>query len=697
MRRPAAGARARVHKVLSLLGVLAGFALLPASASALGTDQVDHLQPAGTVDLSALASAPTAASPNVRRFAVAYLRAHHWAAGSTSALAGDALGGAGGPASRVVMGGQTGAFTGIGTIDMQKGGTGKYAGTNPALEPPDQGVCSNGSYIIETVNVSLRVYSAKGRPLTAKSVPLAQFFDRQPNGSANTDFISDPRCIYDSQTKRWFVTILDLAEPATGQYIDDRNYIAVSETSNPTGKWRIYSFDVTDNGLHGTPTHPGCVGAPLGVFAGCLGDQPTIGTDRYGIYVTDNEYAFAEVFPVSPPVVPPFQQIPVLRSGVAQLYALSKSQLVHGSDTTLVRFDTDSIPFPGPSEDSPWQTVSPARPVPHDTSRIPASGVEYFLSDVGLPVGHDANQIVVWAWTNTASLNTSSPSLLLQHKIIPTARSADSFFAPDPSAPASQPFAAYQKNGPHPTAQASGDPEEYLNANDDRMSWVTLSGGSLWTAINTLLPASHPGASGHAGENRVGIMYFKVTPSLSHGKLSARTARDGYVEVPDANVLFGSIGPRADGATVMTFTLSGIKYFPSLAWTRLDGLKAGAAPAVHVALLGKAPEDGFSGLGNLGQLGLPDVPPCNPCVARWGDYSATEVVPNGCVVGAAEYIPTGKHDSLNSTDWGTGVYWVCPPPLRRTTTHHRSGHGGSRHRTGRTGSSPPDRSGDRTL
>jgi hypothetical protein len=48
-------------------------------------------------------------------------------------------------------------------------------------------------------------------------------------------------------------------------------------------------------------------------------------------------------------------------------------------------------------------------------------------------------------------------------------------------------------------------------------------------------------------------------------------------------------------------------------------------------------------------------------VARWGDYSATQVADNGCIWGAAEYIPTGKHDALNATDWGTGIYSVCPP------------------------------------
>src|SRR5207245_646429 len=111
----------------------------------------------------------------------------------------------------------------------------------------------------------------------------------------------------------------------------------------------------TDNGLNSSPVHAGCLGGADAPVPGCLGDQPTIGTDANGVYITDNEYAYAEVFPVGLPTYPPLQQIPVLRSGVAQLYALSKHQLIHGRDTTLVRFDTESIPSPAPAEDSPWQ------------------------------------------------------------------------------------------------------------------------------------------------------------------------------------------------------------------------------------------------------------------------------------------------------------------------------------------------------
>jgi len=661
---------------------MTGLATTPAS-NGHGVEQVDHIHPVATVNVAKLDSEPVGRSSfNVHHLVVVprATRPRTATASQSAAAPLDALGGDSAPKSSVASGGDDGAFDAISSIDMQTGGTGAYANTNGSLEPPDQGLCVGADYVVEAVNDAMRVYRTTGRaaafhdvPAT-KSIPLAQFFQRAAGGTTGpTDFISDPRCLFDHATQRWFVTVLDMTSvPAYPAFNRDQNFIAVSKTSDPTGDWNIFSFDVTDNGLNGSPLHPGCVGPPVGAttLVGCLGDQPTIGTDANGIYITDNEYALAEVFPVAPPVAPPLQQVPVLRSGVAQLYALSKQQLVSGSDTTLVRLDTNGIAFPGPAEDSPWQSISPAQPVANDTTPEPSMGVEYFLSEVGGPVGHNANQVVVWAWTNTASLNAASQNLNLTSVTITTASPSDTFFAPDPAAPSSQPFGAYQKDGPHPLAAGAGDPEEELNANDDRMNWVTLSNGTLWTNVNTLLSPS-PDATGHTTDNRVGIMYFQVRPTLSAdgSTLQASMVRDGYVQVPDNNVLFGSIGPRVDGATVMSFTLAGVDYYPSQAWARIDGLAPGEAPVVHVANLGKAPEDGFTGLGTLGGqgIGLPDAPPCGPCVARWGDYSASQVDESGCIWGANEYIPTGVHDSLGATDWGTGIYHVCPKPVVAST------------------------------
>ena len=121
--------------------------------------------------------------------------------------------------------------------------------------------------------------------------------------------MTDPSCIYDAQTQRFFVVVLTLDPQVPGpcqgvfscvNHLD----LAVSQTSNPTGSWNIYQIDVTDDGS------PGNTGGPCP----CLGDYPHIGADANGIYLTTNAYPWG----------------PGDFDG-AQIYALSKAQLAAGA------------------------------------------------------------------------------------------------------------------------------------------------------------------------------------------------------------------------------------------------------------------------------------------------------------------------------------------------------------------------------
>ena len=121
--------------------------------------------------------------------------------------------------------------------------------------------------------------------------------------------MTDPSCIYDAQTQRFFVVVLTLDPQVPGpcqgvfscvNHLD----LAVSQTSNPTGSWNIYRTDVTNDGTNTGGVNPG----PY------LGDYPHIGADANGIYLTTNAYPWcANGF-----------------SG-AQIYAFSKAQLAAGA------------------------------------------------------------------------------------------------------------------------------------------------------------------------------------------------------------------------------------------------------------------------------------------------------------------------------------------------------------------------------
>jgi hypothetical protein len=560
------------------------------------------------------------------------------------------LGGAAARGARVVAGrGMSHGFPGIDLVTQESAGTGKYAGTGGGLEPPDQALCVGNGYVVEGVNQAFQIFNTRGVSLS-KPILLAQFFGELPNQQIGpSSFLSDPRCLYDAATKRFFATTLEVDTVSGGVFRRAHNLIAVSKTSNPMKDWYVYRFDVNDDGLMGTPFHATCP---------CFGDQPLIGADANGFYMSTNEYSDLEILPIQPPpaVFPIINKafaLPGVRNGQAQVYALSKRALVRGLSGPIVQFDTASIPLPSDAPSgSVWSTLQPAFQPPGDGTGMPRGGVEYFLSQLDFATTGD-NRVGVWALSNTVSLNSNSPRLTLHHTIIRTLNPRDTYTYAQ---------SADQKKGPTPLGDGcleglglcSGN-EAKLNANDDRMQQVMLTNGHLWSAVNTLLPP----IGGQYPNPRTGIMYFDIRPSMAGGALSATMVRDGYVNVPRQNVLFPSIAASPRGPVVMSFTLSGVDYFPSAAWARLDGLTPGQAPEVHVAALGADPEDGFSGYCLQGIL--PNVGgQCTDEKARWGDYSASVVDEDGCIWSGTEYI-SGIHRDSIAGNWSTFVTRITPP------------------------------------
>src|SRR5206468_178777 len=56
-------------------------------------------------------------------------------------------------------------FLGVTHRDQRFAGTGAYANTQFNLEPPDQGLCVGGGFVLELVNTALAVYSTNGARL----------------------------------------------------------------------------------------------------------------------------------------------------------------------------------------------------------------------------------------------------------------------------------------------------------------------------------------------------------------------------------------------------------------------------------------------------------------------------------------------------------------------------------------------------
>lgn len=500
-------------------------------------------------------------------------------------------------------------FNGLTHRDQRNAGTGVYVNTQFSLEPPDQGLCVGNGFVVETVNTAMRVRSMSGGFLTAATA-LNQFFGLTPEINRSTltfgDFTSDPKCYFDQPTHRFFLTLLQIDVVATSGAFGVKSHVllAVTQTGDPTGTWNLFSLDVTNDGTLGTPSHPGC---------SCFGDQPLIGADANGFYISTNEFSLH-----------PFGAF----FNGAQVYAMSKTKLAAGIAPPVVLFNTGAIPTPDVG--GIWYSVQPATTPPGGSYASGNRGTEFFLSALQF-FGNQPldNRIAVWALTNTRSLNSASPNLAIS---VATIRSETY----------GQPPNAQQKDGPRPlnaflvSLGFPSEPLALLAGNDDRMNQVVYADGLLWAGVNTVFQSSNP--------NRVAIAWFVVSPWVSeNGRVHGSVVNQGYIAPSGASALFPSIGVNANGEGVIAFTLVGPNYFPSAAYVSISQDGTGK---VHIAMAGAAPEDGFTGYAAEGFPGN---------VARWGDYSAASAVAgeDGKIWFATEYIPNLPRTLI--ANWGTFI------------------------------------------
>lgn len=467
------------------------------------------------------------------------------------------------------------AFQGLSTVDSG------YA-NGFVLSPPDQGLCAGHGFVVEAINLVLVVFNQSGARLTVPE-SANSFYGLDPN----TTFLSDPRCYYDAPTQRWFISILDVYNSVTGR---SDLLLAVSQTSDPRGSYYIYSIDGTDDGLNGTPANSNCP---------CFGDQPLLGADAHGVYLSTNEF-------------------PLFTSGFngAQVYAVSKAALESGAPTAVVHY------YNLPLAEGMAYSVQPASSP--DLNEEEGSGVEYFASALDFFNLND-NRIAVWALTNTRSLSNPVPRVSLAYTIV-----GSEVYGLPPS--------VAQKAGPYPLGQSLGDPEGLVDSGDDRMQNAVFASGHLWAGLNTVLSD---------GKNvNAGIAYFDVRPSMKQGVLSASMNGQNYISVRGNSVIYPGIGVTADGAAAAAFTLAGPSYYPSAAYARITPAHA---LNVNIVAAGGAPADDFTAYPQYGGSG----------VGRWGDYS-WGVADGGSLWLATEYIP-GNIDSLSFlTNYSTYLMKVTP-------------------------------------
>ena len=517
------------------------------------------------------------------------------------------------PAGSPIGSGTFLGFKGLDQLLQAIAPTGFANGNNGQLEPPDQGLAVGNGFVVETINNAIAIFDTQGNLFGFES--MSAFFGLLPtfmvqNGQVVPPFgpfLSDPRAYYDSVNGHFFVTELEISkDPNTGNLgSTSQILIAVSQSNNPLGGWNVFSFDISHDGdarFGGCPT-------------GCFGDQPLIGADANGFYVSTNAFG-----------------LPPGSFRGAQLYAISLATLEAGGggSVSAVHFGNLNV-VPG----IPARSIQPATVPPGGTYESAQGGTEYFVSALD-PAHSVDNRVSVWAITNTGSLS-GAPNLQLSNIIVNTEVYG---FPP----------ATDQKAGSTPYADFLASVglkvhEELVAANDDRMQQVVFANGNLWTAVPTRV---QPGPQGPV---RAGAAWFAIAPTVSSG-LTASVVNQGYVSIqsPKQNsVLFPAVAVNANGKGAIVFSVAGEDYYPSAAYATVDAVNG--AGTIVITDPGFGPDDGFTGYFPNGRVG------------RWGDYSAAVSDESGHIWMATEAINpplVSLPPGVLAANWGTFIAAVTP-------------------------------------
>jgi hypothetical protein len=505
-------------------------------------------------------------------------------------------------------------FDGLNHADQRFAGTGAYVNSQFSLEPPDQGFCVGNGYALEAVNTALAVYRHDNGQRVSGPTALSQFFGLAPEVIRSPtpvfgDFISDPRCHYDAQVNRFFLTLLQIGvDPSTGNLVGDSSLlIAVSQSGDPTGAWNRFRLHTTSHGAGVCP---------------CFGDQPLIGSDANGLYISTNSFS-------------------ILGGGFGgdQIYAMSKWFLAVGAAPPFVlRIGLSGGFNPDGSLDF---SVHPA--INTRGQEYAHFGSEYFLSAFDVTAELE-NKIVAWQLQNTALLNFP-PGPQTRFRLQRRAIASEVYGVPPD---------ALQRQGTRLLGSLV-DPNvmEMLATNEHRMQQVTFANGHLYSAVTTGMTS--PGEAG----TKAGIAWFAVEIDEGDDPFIPAVQKQGYVALANGSVFFPAVGVNSAENVAIGFSLSSPTLFPSTGYVTLGN--NGKTGQIHIAGAGVNSEDGFTG--------YPDAvfppPPCVDlgggkllCEARWGDYGAAAIDEDGSIWLAGEYIGPRPRSLL--ANWGTFITRLRP-------------------------------------
>jgi hypothetical protein len=403
----------------------------------------------------------------------------------------------------------TGKFQGIAESDICQG----------SCEPPDLALAASAQWVLEGVNGLFKLYDTSGVLQPNWPMTPDELFRVPDPGSCAAPagaHLTDPRAFYDPNDGRFWAAILEIEGVGFNSCPQKSLYhIAVSQTSDPRGRWTTYAIDIS-----------------LGTTN--VADYTQFGFDQQAVYISANMYTpasagafvYAEIFAATKSKMEQGQVITFYgRSRLA--ITASRTVLVD----TVQPVEVEESPTSGPRGGLFIQAFNGGRP-------------QRFNGD---PFGDDClrsacHGLGVWSLTNpgTPSSSISFAFVNTQNYILP-------------------PLAQQSDNTPT---------NSYLiDTGDTRISGTPpYHKGLISFTLNTRFEDS-------VGHILSAIFWGQVAPALkADGTLaSASLAQQGIVQFPIGtvsvtSVYYGTLMPDAAGNLFMVFDLSGDIEWPVVAY-----------------------------------------------------------------------------------------------------------------------------------
>lgn len=386
----------------------------------------------------------------------------------------------------------------------------------PGCNPPDMAIAASPEFVFQGVNTQWEVLDTSGHVQAGWPVSAQNFFgapfetnaDGTPCDVAHKSqpFLSDPRALYDPIDKRFWAAMIQIAHvPQLGVAPDcpfkSVYWLAVSQTSDPRGRWNVYEFNTSLDGAF-------------------FNDFTQIGLNGQAVYVSLNMFNFD---PTS------------LNGGFyAELFEANKAQIERGK----AGFKADGFfnlqaHGPGAPASSPFiaDTVHPAMNL--DGS---AGGREEFTSTLDGPdpvTGHlctsftdSCSGLGLWTMTNPVAHDSGGPAPTLTARYVPT-----------------KPF-VFSPASTQPSCK------KCVDASDLRTSGTPMvRNGVLYSAWETAL---------NNGTNVVPAIEWAQV-----GIGEDRDSTTGYYNFAgDATASYGALMPESNGSVVMVFEHMSSTVFP---------------------------------------------------------------------------------------------------------------------------------------